>query len=723
VAALRGHATIRGRSRRRIQGMEAVGVSVTVDSAEPRLNRLAHSTSPYLREHATNPVDWYPWSEEALARARREGRPVFLSIGYSACHWCHVMARESFEDEEIASILNEHFVSIKVDREERPDLDAVYMAATLALNDGQGGWPMSVFLTPEGEPFFAGTYFPPRDRWGRPGFGRLLWRIAELWQEDREALLRQAADLTGLLRRSQAERASETVHEGTFDLVVEQLARDYDPRHGGFGGAPKFPPATTVCLLLRLARRSGGARALEMARGTLEGMARGGLRDHIGGGFHRYSTDDRWLVPHFEKMLYDNALLVRAYLEGHQATGEPLFRRVAREILDHVLGEMTSSAGGFFSASDADSEGEEGRYFVWTPDQVHAVLGEEDARLVCAWYDITPGGNWEGRSIPNRLDPEDVVRRRLGEASTSQTSLERVVEAARLRLLEARRQRVAPRTDDKVLTGWNGLMIGALAEGARVLGEPRYREAAERAADFLLTRAVKDDGGLLRSHRDGRSGIEGFLDDHAYFAEGLLDLYEAGASLRYLEEALRIAERLIEQFAGEDGGLFSTGGAHEVLIFRGREGHDGATPSASATAAHVLARLAHHFDRPDLTSAARRALEAHGAMMAAQPRAFAKGLIAMDLLLQGPVELVFLTPSSGDGAHALMKAAAPFYLPRRVIAQASEGEGDRPGGLPLLAGKAPADGRPTLFICQAGRCGRPLTDPADVAETLGPLAG
>jgi uncharacterized protein len=687
---------------------------VREERAKRQPNRLITSASPYLLQHAFNPVDWYPWGQEAIERAGREDKPIVLSIGYSSCHWCHVMAHESFEDARLAALLNDHFVSIKVDREERPDLDDVYMSATLAMNQGQGGWPMSVFLTPDQQPFFAGTYFPPEDRWGRPGFGALLRRIAELWRGERDGLVRQAAEVTEHLR-SQA-RAAPRAGLGVAELrgALVQLEGEYDSHYGGFGGAPKFPPATTIALLLRLSGRLGNAHALEMARVTLEGMARGGIRDHIGGGFHRYATDERWLVPHFEKMLYDNALLAKAYVEGYQASGDALFARVACETLDYVLREMTAPEGGFYSATDADSEGVEGRYFVWTPGEIVSLLGEDAARLFCAHFDITEAGNWEGKSIPNRLDPERVVAWRVGETVER---IEQVVAGLRPRVLDARQRRVPPGLDDKILTAWNGLMIGALAEGYRVFGDTRYLDTATRAADFILASLRTSEGRLLRAWRAGRATIGAFLEDYAFVAEALIDLYEAGGAQRYLETALDLADRMLGDFRGGDGAFFATAHDHEPLLLRPREGHDGATPSASSTAAHVLARLSYHFDRADLRDAARRAIEAYGEAIAHQPRAFAKSLIVMDYLTDGPVELALVGTPGSEDYEALAGEIGRSFLSRRAVQHSDASAADRPVPA-ILAGKAPAGGHAALYVCRAGVCLAPITAPAAVKGAL-----
>jgi len=679
-----------------------------------RTNRLIHSTSPYLLQHAHNPVDWHPWGEEALRRARAEDKPILLSIGYSACHWCHVMERESFEDESIAALMNRNFIPVKVDREERPDLDDVYMAATLAMNDGQGGWPMTVFLTPDQEPFFAGTYFPPTDRYGRPGFATVLSHIAELWARDREGLRSQASRLADYIRQGARPGPAVAVGEEELRSALSQLKRDFDPRWGGFGAAPKFPPSTALSLLLRAHRRFSDHAALDMVAKTLDAMARGGIYDQLGGGFHRYSVDDRWLVPHFEKMLYDNALLAKVYLEGHQATGNAFHGRIAAETLDYVLREMTSPEGGFYSATDADSEGEEGKFFVWTPDEVAQVLGADEARRFSAYYDVTEQGNWEGKSILH-APRADATAAEPGPG-LDPAELERSLAASRSRLYEARRRRVAPGLDDKVLTAWNGLMIGALAEGHRVLGEPRYLAAAVRAADFVLATLGRPDGHLLRTFRAGTAHLNGYLEDYAYLAEGLLDLYEAGAGARYLRQAERLAALMLADFGDEGGGFYQTAHGHEALIVRHREGHDGAMPNANATAAHVLARLSFHLDREDLRERSAEAIRAYGRAIARVPRSFAKSLAVVDLLLEGPVELAYVGRPGAEDLEALQRAVARHHLPNRIVAHLDPGSEDP--GLPLLAGKGLVQARAALYVCRGFTCGRPVTDPAAVADVL-----
>ncbi len=678
-------------------------------------NRLVHETSPYLLQHAYNPVDWYPWGKEALHRARALNKPILLSIGYSACHWCHVMERESFEDQRIASIMNEHFVCIKVDREERPDLDEIYMQATLALNQGQGGWPMTVFLTPEQQPIFAGTYFPPTDRWGRPGFATVLQKVAEFWRKDPEGLRQQANQLTERLADSKRVTAPMAVGDTELESAATEFAQDFDARHGGFGSAPKFPPATGLSFLLRCYHRTRDPHTLQMVRKTLDAMASGGLYDQIGGGFARYSTDERWLVPHFEKMLYDNALLTRTYLEAYQVMGVADYHLVATQTLDYIVREMTSPEGGFYSATDADSEGVEGKFFVWTPEEIRkAVPTDEDARRFCAYYDITPAGNWEHKSIPNRPRSVEEVAQSLDVTTEDLSS---TIERLRPLVYETRRHRVPPGLDDKILTAWNGMMISAMAEGARVLGKSRYRQAAERAADFILSTLSRPDGGLMRTYRAGKAHLNAYLEDYAYLAEGLIDLYEAGGSERYLDAAVRLAERLLADFSDEErGGFFTTARDHESLILRSRESQDGAIPSGNAVAASVLARLSCHYGRDELREAAARAIRAHGREIARYPRAFTKSLSVVDLLLSGPVELALIGSPDEPGYEALRIEVNRRYLPNRILAhQHPDGPGTRH---PLLIGKGLVNGRAALYLCRNFACQAPITDSAAVTAAL-----
>jgi uncharacterized protein YyaL (SSP411 family) len=592
------------------------------------VNRLAHATSPYLLQHRHNPVDWYPWGEEALERARAEQRPIFLSIGYAACHWCHVMERESFENEAVAEVLNREFVAVKVDREERPDLDEIYMAATQILTHS-GGWPMSVFLTPDLKPFYAGTYFPPEDRWGRPGFRTLLLELARLWRESRDRVEEQAERLAGAVASMTAggEGRGPVSHK-LVENAVRSLARQYDPTDGGFGAAPKFPPSMRLELLLRRRTAPDGERGLEMATHTLDRMARGGMYDQVGGGFHRYSVDERWLVPHFEKMLYDNALLARTYALAFEATGRWYYERITREVLDYVRREMTHPDGGFYSTTDADSEGEEGRFFVWSPAEVQAVLGEADGALFCAVYDVTTGGNFEGRSIPNLIAADlDAHAERLGVTGPE---LDARLAPLRRRLWEHREQRVHPLLDDKVLTAWNGLMIRAFAEGFRVLGDPAYREAAERAAAFVLER-LRVGGRLLRSWRAGEARLNAYQEDYAALALGLLDLHSVTGTERWRDEALGLLEAMEDHFWDESAGsYYFTSHDHEALITRPRSLQDGATPSGNSLAALAAIRAARITGGERHRQRAARVLSGLAPQIAEFPAAFPNALVAVD---------------------------------------------------------------------------------------------
>jgi uncharacterized protein YyaL (SSP411 family) len=676
-------------------------------------NRLINETSPYLLQHAHNPVDWYPWGEEALARARREDRPILLSIGYAACHWCHVMERESFENEDIARLMNEHFVCIKVDREERPDLDDIYMAATIAMS-GHGGWPMTVFLTPEHKPFFAGTYFPPEDKYGRPGLPTLLARVAEVYREDREGVEKQASELTRAVSQQLAAVAPAPLALGLIARAFEQLDESYDPRWGGFGAAPKFPASAALRLLLRHHARSGEARALELVRGTLDGMKNGGMYDHLGGGFARYSVDERWHVPHFEKMLYDNGQLARVYLEAFQVTGDPEYGRVTREVCDYLLAEMQSPEGGFYSATDADSEGVEGKFFTFTRGEIEALLEPELAAAMCAYYDVTAEGNWEHTNVLWTPRPRARIAMQLG---LTEEELMRRVAAGRSTLYAARLTRVPPLLDDKVLVSWNALAIGALAEAGRVLGEARYVEAATRAVRDIQKRLTRPDGGLYRTARAGRAHLDAYLEDYAYLGDAMIDLYEAAGEAWQLDYALALCERMVRDFRdAESGAFFQTAHAHEALIARARGGHDDAMPNANAIAAQLCARLSFYLARADLREAAESTLASFGHVAARAPRAFVSILAVLDLLADGPVELALVGDPGDSRTQELGRAIAGAYLPNRLLARST---GETGAGLPLLAGKKPVRGAPALYICKNFTCAAPLTDPAAVREALG----
>jgi uncharacterized protein YyaL (SSP411 family) len=678
------------------------------------MNRLSRETSPYLLQHAQNPVDWYAWGPEALERAARENKPIFLSIGYAACHWCHVMERESFEDDRTAQFLNEHFVCIKVDREERPDLDDIYMAATVAIS-GSGGWPMSVFLLPDQRPFFAGTYFPPSDRFGRPGFRTLLNRIHELWQKERDKLLVEAQTLTEHLQAQSELSPPSAIVPSVVEQTLQALKSSFDPVWGGFGGAPKFPAAQTLSLLLAHHARTGDEQALAMANVTLSGMKSGGIYDQLGGGFARYSTDERWLVPHFEKMLYDNAALAAVYLEAFQLTRDPEYRRVADETLAYIVREMQSPSGGYYSATDADSEGVEGKFFVWSLDEIQSQLTREEAEYFAFFYDVTPEGNFEHTNVLN-------TPRTLAQAAdvlgVTPSALESTLEGARQKLYEVRKQRVPPLLDDKILTAWNGLMLGAMADGFRVLRNRAYLESAERAAHHALSVLRRPDGGLLRTARNGVAHLAAYLEDYAYLADGLIALFEAGGGAQFLREAEALVERMLLDFGDdpEGGAFFHTAKDHERLIQRTREGHDGAMPNPNAIAARTLVRLGRHLDRPELVERARRAIEAYGASINRIPRAFASSLNVLALLETPATELCVVGAEGSEGREAIERAVAEVFLPNRVVAHVDP---SRPNpDLPLTRDKTLVAGSAALYVCRNYVCEAPLTDPAAITGIL-----
>jgi len=681
-------------------------------------NRLVHETSPYLRQHAQNPVDWYPWGPEALARARELDRPIFLSVGYSACHWCHVMEHESFEKTDIAAVLNEHFVSIKVDREERPDLDQIYMTAVQLLT-GQGGWPMSVFLTPELQPFFGGTYFPPDDRYGRPGFKRLLLALADAWRNRRPELLESAGQITQHLQAASAVKPSAgELRPELIRQAVANLRRVFDPRQGGFGSAPKFPHAMEMRLLLRAWKRFDDDDALHMARLTLDRMALGGMYDHLGGGFHRYSTDAEWLVPHFEKMLYDNALLTAAYLEAYQATGEMFYREVVEETLAYVLREMTSPDGPFCSTQDADSEGVEGKFYVWSAAEVETILGKETAQLFNDVYGVSAEGNWEGHNILNRPRsfaqeakllrvPEDELRGKLA--------------AARQKLLEVRSRRVWPARDEKILTAWNGLMIAAFAQAAAALNNPAYAEVAARAADNLLTHMRSADGRLLRTTSAGSvPKLNAYLEDYAFLIDALVRLYEATFAPRWIEAARELSDIMIAQFADKHGpGFFFTGEEHEALIARVKDMHDSSIPSGNSMAATALLRLGKLLGRRDYLDKASATLQGAVGLMESSSMAAGQLLIALDFYL-GPVQEIAIVGTADTAeTERVLRAVHTGFRPSQVVAyKASAGDTKvAEEAVPLLRDKS-ARGDVTTYICQDFACQTPLVGAAAVEKIL-----
>ncbi len=692
-------------------------------------NDLINETSPYLLQHAYNPVRWMPWGEVAFDRARAENKPVFLSIGYAACHWCHVMERESFENERVAQYLSEHFISIKVDREERPDVDAIYMQAVQMMS-GSGGWPLTVFLTPQGKPFFGGTYFPPDNRYGRIGFYALLQRIQEVWVGQAEQVATTGDQLTRAIAGSEhpetmpGELSPDILTRATLDL-----AQRYDVSYGGFGGAPKFPPSMALNVLLSEWKRTGDARQLQMAERTLQAMARGGMYDQLGGGFHRYSTDPVWLVPHFEKMLYDNALLAQVYFDAAIATGDADYERVGRETLDYVLRDLTSPQGGFYSSQDADSEGVEGKFYTWTPEDVKSVLGETDGALFCDYYGVVPHGNWaegEGASI---LHVDTPLTEFAARAALDTDALRGRLDAMRGKLLKVRSKRIAPGTDDKVLTAWNGMMISAMARGAQVTGEARYAQAARRAVDFILSRlysqdAAGDANSLLHTWSAGREGrgerahISAFLEDYAQLIQGLIDLYETTGDAQLLVVAERLATQMLNLFYDrERGGFYATDGRDASLIARQKEFYDGATPSGNSTAVLALLRLGMLFGREDFLTAAREALKLMAGQMMRAPGAYHEMIRGAALEMNGATEVVIVLPEENSNTsgelNAILNKLHRTYVPQRLIAV-----GKTDSKLALIKDRPAIDGKLTIYVCCNHTCSQPVHGAEAMMELL-----
>ena len=689
----------------------------------PEWNRLVFESSPYLLQHAANPVDWFPWGEEAFERARAEDKPVFLSVGYSTCHWCHVMEHESFEDEEVAELLNEGFVCVKVDREERPDVDQVYMEVTQAMNR-RGGWPMTVVMTPDRKPFFTGTYFPKSGRFGRPGMMQLVPELARRWREDRDAVLAHADQIVAGLVQRAALAPGEVPGEETLDLAFRQLSQRFDPERGGFSQAPKFPVPHNLRFLLRYWHRTGNELALEMVEKTLDEMGRGGIWDHVGFGFHRYSTDEEWLVPHFEKMLYDQALLAMAYLEAHQITGKPEYEATARGILRYVLRDLTSPEGGFYSAEDADSEGEEGKFYLWRPEQVVEVLGPEEGRLFCEIHDITEEGNFRD---PHSGKTNGIARlkRPLGELSRERGVGERELrdrlETSRQRLFEAREKRIHPLKDDKILTDWNGLMIAAFALGARSLEDAEYEKAAVAAADFVLERLRGADGRLLKRYRAGEAGLVATLEDYAFLLWGLTELYETTFDVRYLEEAVDLAGHLPTHYADESSGGFFLGPSDgEELPIRAKESYDGAIPSGNSVAALALLRLARFTGDPGLELEAEGVFRAYSSTLRRGPSVHAQMLSALDFAIGPSYEVVIAGSKGGADTRALLRALQRPFFPNKVVILKGE-EAERLTAIAEYTGPiASLDGRAAAYVCRDFACQAPTTDVDEMVAALLP---
>ncbi len=670
-------------------------------------NRLIQETSPYLLQHANNPVDWHAWGPEALELARSSDKPILLSIGYSACHWCHVMEHESFENAAIAKLMNDNFINIKVDREERPDLDQIYMSAVQTMT-GSGGWPMTVFLLPTGEPFYGGTYFPPEDRYGRPGFPRLLQSVAEAYRTRKDEVVNSAQSLRQHLnQKTRGANGSDVVNISLMDQAVQGLRSRFDAREGGFGPAPKFPPSMTIEFLLRYYQRTGDSHALDMATLTLDKMAYGGLYDQIGGGFHRYSTDDRWLVPHFEKMLYDNALLARVYLDAWRLTGKPLYRRITEEVLDFLVREMRDPSGGFYSTKDADSEGVEGKFYVWTRDEFDSIAGP-DAELLAHFLDVTASGNWEGHNILNIPRAPDLFCKL---EKLSEGELQEKLNQARSRLYKEREKRIQPGRDEKILTDWNGLALRAFAEAATYLGRNDYQQVAVSTAEFIL-KSMANGNQLFHGFKDGRARFNAYLDDYANLTDGLVSLYQLTFDEHWLTRAESLVNHMIEKFWDEaNGGFYFTGTDHEELISRTKDYFDNATPSGNSVAADVLVRLGALLGRSDLTEHAEQLFTSTGNVLAQYPAGFGRLLEAIDFYLGPSKEIAIIGDKTA--ANPLVAAYRRRYLPRTVIAAGESGT------IALMKDRAAIQGQSTAYVCENMTCQKPVTDVTEFENQLG----
>ena len=676
-------------------------------------NRLIKEKSPYLLKHAYNPVDWYPWGREALSRAKNDNKPIFLSIGYSSCHWCNVMERESYEDEKVAAILNKNFIPVKVDREERPEVDEFYMKAVQALT-GRGGWPLNVFLTPDLRPFYGGTYFPPEARYGLPSFTQLLDFVAKLWKERRSEVQDNAGRLTEALKQSYAKYEKGELSASLLDAAYASVVSAFDPEFGGFGGAPKFPLPTHLNFLLRYYLRSKKELALRSVVKTLESIAAGGIHDHLGGGFHRYSTDKVWLVPHFEKMLYDNALIARAYLEAHQLTADPRFANVARGVLDWLLAEMADGGGGFYSAQDADTPEGEGVYYTWTVEEIDSVLGEREGEIFRECFGVTSNGNFERkRSILHLTTSLENAARRLG---IPEAELERSLAHSKKKLYEERLKRTRPETDDKILTSWNGLAISALSYGCQVLGEKRYLRAAERCASFITGTMHKGER-LLRRYRDGESAIEGTLEDYSFLTQGLLDLYETDFEARWLKTAIQINGEMTKLFGDEERGGFFMQQERDELPAEIKEGYDGPTPSGNSVAALNLLRIGEFTGRDDEREEAKRTLRVFRDDLEGEPSSHTYMLVALDFLLGSPREIV-VAGGGREQVHPLVREIHRRFIPNKVLMVLSNDGGEVEKVSPLAEGKKALGGKATAYICQNYTCKKPITDTEELKSAL-----
>lgn len=672
-------------------------------------NSLVHESSPYLLQHAYNPVKWYSWCDEALKKAKDENKPIFLSVGYSACHWCHVMAHESFENEEVAKVMNENFVNIKVDREERPDIDDIYQKVC-QITTGSGGWPLSVFLTPDQRPFYVGTYFPPLDSYGRPGFGSVVRQLAQAWREKPQDIEAAAVNFVTTLQKTESVSTPSKIEKSVLDEAAMNLLSIGDPTNGGFGHAPKFPNASNLSFMLRYSRISGIAKFTEFVLKTLSKMANGGIYDQVGGGFHRYSTDARWLVPHFEKMLYDNALLPAVYAEAYQLTKDPRYLQVVNQTLEYVLREMTSPEGGFFSAQDADSEGEEGKYYVWKKSEIQNALGPE-ADVFCLYYGVTEGGNFEGHTILYNDVNFSAVAFHFGK---SESEVREILERGRARLLAIRQRRIAPGRDEKILVSWNGMMVSAFLRGYRLTKNEAFLKAAERCIQFIEEKMSKD-GELLHTYKDGRAKLRAYLDDYAYFASALVDYFEIRPSVKYLERAKFYLSYMLDHF-WDDGEkcFFFTADNHEKLIVRTKNIYDLSVPSGNSVAAGALLRMYHLTQERRFLDASTKIMESLSAMAAENPFGFGQLLNVVYMYVKKPLEITVLNPSAGDICQYLEKK----FLPESILVTV----GDRDGlgglhGVPFFSGKE-FDEKTKVYVCRDSVCSLPIESLKDLEPLL-----
>ncbi len=673
-------------------------------------NRLANEKSPYLLQHKNNPVNWYPWGNEAFEKAKQEDKPIFLSIGYSTCHWCHVMERESFEDEEVAEVLNQNYIAIKVDREERPDIDSIYTTFCQALT-GQGGWPLTIFMTSDKRPFYAGTYFPKKSKYGRPGLIEILERISKAWKNNRDEFIKSSEEIQEAVEKSYLTHSKDILDKKVLDKAFKNFSYLFDSIYGGFGDAPKFPTPHNLLFLLRYWKSTGNDDALYIVEKTLESMYKGGIFDHIGFGFARYSVDEKWLVPHFEKMLYDNALLAIAYTEAFQATGKKFYKEIAEKIFTYILRDMTSSEGGFYSAEDADSEGEEGKFYVWEVKEIERILGEKDSRIFCDNYNIVPAGNFEGKNIPNLIG-KDLLEIK------NNIDLKNELDKMRIKLFEYREERVHPHKDDKILTSWNGLMIAALSYAGRVFDNKEYIDAAKNSIDFIFEKLINQEGRLLARYRDGESAYPAYLDDYAFLVWGIIELYQATFEVQYLKEAIDLNSHMISLFWDENnGGLYLYGKDSEQLIARPKEVYDGAIPSGNSVAALNMLRLSKITGNEELESKANQIFHTFGGNVKENPNSYSSLMMAFLYANTATKEIVISGRKEDAGTQSMLSNYNKHFLPFSSI-MLNEGEEELYKIAPFTQNQKMIDNKATAYVCENFACHEPITNNEKLSEVL-----